>query len=74
MKIETSNKHRITTTCAYQGCPWKVCASLCTDVHSFEVRKLDATHMCHGVNIARKEQATVNWVAHEIKKYYLKRT
>ncbi|PKU72866.1 hypothetical protein MA16_Dca013660 [Dendrobium catenatum] len=67
IRIKASDKSRIIISCAYRGCAWRVRASLCHDGHSFEVRKLETSHLCPGVNRAGKKQATTTWVAHEIK-------
>ncbi|KAI0498808.1 hypothetical protein KFK09_019703 [Dendrobium nobile] len=67
IRMKASDKSRVIATCAYRGCPWRVRASLCSDGHSFEVRKLFSTHLCPGVNRAGNKQATATWIAHEIK-------
>ncbi|KAL0916752.1 hypothetical protein M5K25_014287 [Dendrobium thyrsiflorum] len=66
-KIKASDKSRVIATCSYRGCPWRIRASLCSDGHSFEVRKLQASHLCPGVNRAGNKQATITWIANEIK-------
>ncbi|KAI0518929.1 hypothetical protein KFK09_006366 [Dendrobium nobile] len=66
IKIKASDKSRVIVTCAYRGCPWRIRASLCHDGHSFEVRKIESSHLCPGVNRAGNKQATTSWVAHEI--------
>ncbi|PKU59816.1 hypothetical protein MA16_Dca027652 [Dendrobium catenatum] len=65
--MKASDKSRVIATCAYRSCPWRVRASLCPDGHSFEVRKVYSTHSCPGVNRAGNKQATISWVANEIK-------
>ncbi|XP_020676059.1 uncharacterized protein LOC110095035 [Dendrobium catenatum] len=67
IKIKASDKSRVIATCTYRGCPWRIRASLCSDGHSFEVKKLHAIHLCPGVNRAGNKQATSAWIAHEIK-------
>ncbi|KAL0907560.1 hypothetical protein M5K25_021976 [Dendrobium thyrsiflorum] len=47
-KIKASDKSRVIATCSYRGCPWRIRASLCSDGHSFEVRKLQASYLCPG--------------------------
>ncbi|PKU68181.1 hypothetical protein MA16_Dca012850 [Dendrobium catenatum] len=66
IRIKASDKSRVIATCTYRGCPWRIRASLCSDGHSFEVRKLLSTHLCPGVNRAGNKQATSSWIAHEI--------
>ncbi|PKU61943.1 hypothetical protein MA16_Dca023140 [Dendrobium catenatum] len=66
IKIKASDKSRVIATCSYRGCPWRIRASLCSDGHSFEVKKLHPTHLCPGVNRAGNKQATTSWVAQEI--------
>ncbi|PKU62599.1 hypothetical protein MA16_Dca028603 [Dendrobium catenatum] len=66
IKIKASDKTRVIATCSYRGCPWRIRASLCSDGHSFEVKKLHPTHLCPGVNRAGNKQATTSWVAQEI--------
>ncbi|PKU66878.1 hypothetical protein MA16_Dca021560 [Dendrobium catenatum] len=66
IKIKASDKTRVIATCSYRGCPWRIRASLCSDGHSFEVKKLHPTHLCPGVNRAGNKQATISWVAQEI--------
>ncbi|PKU87576.1 hypothetical protein MA16_Dca025881 [Dendrobium catenatum] len=67
IKIKASDKSRVIATCTYHGCPWRIHASLCSDGHSFEVRNLQGSHLCPGVNRAGNKQATATWIAHEIK-------
>ncbi|PKU82943.1 hypothetical protein MA16_Dca021827 [Dendrobium catenatum] len=51
INIKASDKSRVIATCSYHGCPWRIRALLCSDGYSFEVKKLNPTHLCHGVNI-----------------------
>lgn len=64
VKIKASGKIRVIATCAYQGCLLRVGASLCSNVYSFEVRKLDSTYMCLGGNKIGNKQATITWVSY----------
>ncbi|KAI0492834.1 hypothetical protein KFK09_027110 [Dendrobium nobile] len=67
IKIKAIDKSRVIAICTFRGCPWRIRASICSDGHSFEVRKLISTHLCPGVNRAGNKQATSSWIAHEIK-------
>ncbi|KAI0498686.1 hypothetical protein KFK09_019576 [Dendrobium nobile] len=66
VRIKASDKTRVIATCAYQGCKWRIRASLCEDDQSFEVRRLEGDHTCPGTNRAGNRLATSTWVANEI--------
>ncbi|KAI0513643.1 hypothetical protein KFK09_009673 [Dendrobium nobile] len=67
IKIKASDTSRVIAICTYRGCPWRIRASVCSDGHSFEVRKLNPTHLCPGVTRAGNKQASTSWIAQEIK-------
>ncbi|KAL0927566.1 hypothetical protein M5K25_001749 [Dendrobium thyrsiflorum] len=46
VRVKASDKKRVIATCSYQGCKWRIRASLCDDAQSFEVRRLDGEHTC----------------------------
>ncbi|PKU85654.1 hypothetical protein MA16_Dca003395 [Dendrobium catenatum] len=66
VRIKASDKKRVIATCSYQGCEWRIRASLCEDTQSFQVRRLDGVHTCPGINRAGNRLATSAWVANEI--------
>ncbi|KAI0510678.1 hypothetical protein KFK09_011287 [Dendrobium nobile] len=67
IKIKASDKSRVNAIYTYQGCPWRIRASVCSGGVSFEVRKINSTHLCPGVNRAGNKQASTSWIAYEIK-------
>ncbi|PKU74228.1 hypothetical protein MA16_Dca021632 [Dendrobium catenatum] len=66
VRIKASDKKRVIATCSYQGCQWRIQASLCEDSQSFQVRRVDGEHTCPGINRAGNRLATSAWVANQI--------
>ncbi|KAL0921330.1 hypothetical protein M5K25_008392 [Dendrobium thyrsiflorum] len=66
VRIKASDKKRVIAACSYQGCQWRIRASLCEDTQSFQVRRVDGEHTCPGINRAGNRLATASWVANKI--------
>ncbi|XP_020695732.1 uncharacterized protein LOC110109137 [Dendrobium catenatum] len=64
--IKACDKKSVITTYSYEGCQWRIRASLCEDAQTFDVRRLDGVHTYPGINYARNRLATSAWVANEI--------
>ena len=57
---------RYTLKCRDADCPWHLHASVVPDTNLYRIRKLEATHTCHGVNHRGHRQATALLVACKI--------
>ncbi|XP_020676180.1 uncharacterized protein LOC114578331 [Dendrobium catenatum] len=66
IRIKASDKTRVIATCSYEGCEWRIRASLCEDTQTFEIRRVYGVHTCPGINRAGNKLATTAWVANEI--------
>ncbi|XP_020672346.1 uncharacterized protein LOC110092226 [Dendrobium catenatum] len=64
--IKASDKTRVIATCSYEGCKWRIRASLCEDIQTFEIRRVYGVHTCPGINRVGNKLATTAWVANEI--------
>ncbi|PKU74349.1 hypothetical protein MA16_Dca003552 [Dendrobium catenatum] len=66
IRIKASDKTRVIARCSYEGCEWRIRASLCEDTQTFEIRRVYGVHTCPGINRAGNKLATTAWVANEI--------
>ncbi|TXG53399.1 hypothetical protein EZV62_022568 [Acer yangbiense] len=55
-------KECYTAECAYEGCSWRVHASLVDDRTNFIIKTMNGIHCCQKIH--KNQEANANWVAH----------
>ncbi|KAK3198187.1 hypothetical protein Dsin_021602 [Dipteronia sinensis] len=60
-----NDKDRYTAVCAYEGCSWRIHASLMEDRTTFMIKTLHPRHYCQKVH--KNQKAAASWVANRFK-------
>ncbi|KAL5769627.1 hypothetical protein ACOSP7_013781 [Xanthoceras sorbifolium] len=60
-----NERDRYTAKCSYEGCSWKIHASLIDDIRTFMIKTMENQHSCQKVH--KNQEANAVWVARRAK-------